>query len=111
MLFAAEAQSVAPDAREECYTGTFDLAPACTPYVSVHLFGEESFKRATLMAALNVRHAEAGLAGDAELPDHIAVLARFAAQAGEEERRELAEFLEQTMQRLPPNSRTSCPCA
>ena len=81
-----------PAEREELYTAAFDVTPACVPYVSIHLFGEENFKRAEFMAALQARYAEVGFDPAGELPDHIAVLARFAAQAGEEERRELAEF-------------------
>src|SRR5512138_1986014 len=36
----------------ELYTRTFDLTPVCAPYLSVHLFGESSFKRAQLMTGL-----------------------------------------------------------
>ncbi|MBM4131179.1 hypothetical protein FJ250_09150 [bacterium] len=79
-----------PAAREECYTATFDLMAACTPYASVHLFGEESFKRAALMSALNARAADAGLPPSGELPDHVARLLALAARLDEAECRELA---------------------
>lgn len=63
---------------EELYFRTFDLAAQCAPYVSVHLFGEESFKRAELMTALAEAYAGAGLARGTELPDHLAVVLKQA---------------------------------
>lgn len=80
------------DDLQELYTATFDVTPVCVPYVSIHLFGEENFKRGEFMAALNARYVETGFATNGELADHIAVLLRFAAQVDEVERRELAEF-------------------
>jgi len=76
-------------AREELYTAAFDLSPACTPYVSVHLFGAENYKRGELMARLNGAFAEYGFAGGSELPDHLAVLLRFLPCLPREEREEL----------------------
>lgn len=58
----------------ELYTRTFDLAPACAPYLSVHLFGESSFKRARLMTGLAELYAAKAIASDGELPDHVGVL-------------------------------------
>jgi nitrate reductase delta subunit len=78
--------------REELYTAAFDVTPACVPYASIHLFGEENFKRGEFMAALRARYAEAGFDAGDELPDHLATLLRFAAHASEAERRELVEF-------------------
>lgn len=80
------------DERQELYTATFDVTPVCVPYVSIHLFGEENFKRGEFMAALHARYAQAGFDPRGELADHIAVLLRFAAQVDDAERRELAEF-------------------
>jgi len=80
------------DERQELYTATFDVTPVCVPYVSIHLFGEENFKRGEFMAALHARYAEVGFTTNGELADHLAVLLRYAAQADEAERRELAEF-------------------
>ena len=90
--FAGPFLSLAPEAREELYTGTFDITPACVAYVSIHLFGEENFKRGEFMAALNARYASAGFDPGGELPDHLAILVRFAAGIEVEERRELTEF-------------------
>lgn len=80
------------DEQQELYTATFDVTPVCVPYVSIHLFGEENFKRGEFMAALHARYAQAGFNMRGELADHITVLLRFAAQVDEEERRELAQF-------------------
>jgi nitrate reductase delta subunit len=90
--FAAAISPLSPDEREELYTGTFDVTPACVLYVSIHLFGEENFKRGEFMASLQSRYQEAGFNTDGELPDHLSTLLRYAAQAGETERRELAEY-------------------
>ena len=84
--------ALSQDEREELYTSTFDVTPACVPYVSIHLFGEENFKRGEFMAALSARYASAGFDARGELPDHIAVLLRFIAQTDEAERREMIEF-------------------
>jgi nitrate reductase molybdenum cofactor assembly chaperone NarJ/NarW len=78
--------------REELYTRTFELSPACVPYVSIHLFGEENFKRGELMAALHARYAEVGFSPGQELPDHLAILLRFAAATDDTERHELLEY-------------------
>ncbi len=90
--FADPALALSTDAREELYTGTFDITPACVPYTSIHLFGEENFKRGEMMAALHARYAQASFDPRGELPDHLSVLLRFAATIGEAELRELAEY-------------------
>lgn len=84
--------ALSQDEREELYTTTFDVTPACVPYVSIHLFGEENFKRGKFMAALNARYIAAGFNTYGELPDHIAVLLRFVAQIDEDERQEMIRF-------------------
>jgi len=92
VAFSKAIDALTHDAREELYTATFDVTPQCVPYASIHLFGEENFKRGEFMAALHSRYelVEFGTAG--ELPDHIAVLLSYAAMLGEAERRELLEF-------------------
>ncbi|OPZ84618.1 MAG: Nitrate reductase delta subunit [bacterium ADurb.Bin429] len=79
-------------AREELYTGTFDLAPVCVPYVSVYLFGAENYKRSELMARLNDEYARRGFAPGSELPDHLGVLLRFLPCLPSDEQRELLHF-------------------
>jgi nitrate reductase delta subunit len=90
--FAAAMSALPPDEREGLYTATFDVTPVCVPYVSIHLFGEENFKRGEFMAALQARYRQAGFDARGELPDHLAVLLRFAARTDEPERRELFQF-------------------
>jgi nitrate reductase molybdenum cofactor assembly chaperone NarJ/NarW len=66
------------EAQEEVYTRTFLVMPSCVPYVSVHLFGDESFRRGRLMARLREAYDGRGFDPGTELPDHLAVLLRFA---------------------------------
>ena len=44
--FLAWLLSAEPGEVEEAYVRTFLVTPVCAPYASVHLFGEESFRRA-----------------------------------------------------------------
>ncbi len=96
--------------REELHAATFDLSRQCVPYVSIHLFGEENFKRGAFMAALNARYVAIGFSAGGELPDHLAVLLRFLGEAADEaERHELvlhALFgpVERMMASLPPTN-------
>lgn len=80
------------DQIEEIYTHTFDITPSCVAYVSIHLFGEENFKRGEFMATLKDRYTQLGFDDRGELPDHLSVLLRFAAIVDEDERRELYGF-------------------
>lgn len=91
--FYAEMARLSVEQAQELYTRTFDLAPVCVPYASVHLFGGESFKRAELMSGLNAAYARCGLERDGELPDHLAVLLRAVPMLDDEEREELARFV------------------
>jgi nitrate reductase delta subunit len=77
---------------EEAYTRAFYVNAACAPYVSVHLFGSESFDRGALMARLRERFDVAGFSPGSELPDHIAVLLRFVAHIGREELDDLVRY-------------------
>jgi nitrate reductase molybdenum cofactor assembly chaperone NarJ/NarW len=77
-LDLAELQSV--------YTSTFDLAPACSPYLGVHLFGDESRDRARLMSGLQMTYHKHGVSLQGrELPDHIAEVLGLAGAFGDEE--------------------------
>ena len=75
--------------RQEYYVQSFDLMPKCSLYLSVHLFGEESFKRAELMAGLKSVYEKHGVSGMTELPDHLAVILKQRALFDEEEWSEL----------------------
>lgn len=77
--FGDEMARVSVRRAQEMYSRSFDLAPVCVPYVSVHLFGAESFKRAELMTGLNAAYEQMGFDAGAELPDHVALLLRAAA--------------------------------
>jgi nitrate reductase delta subunit len=79
--FAAFAEAAGPAALEELYTSTFDLRPACAPYVGVQLVGEESPLRGPLLAKLAELYAAEGHAPREELPDHVAEVLAFAAVA------------------------------
>jgi nitrate reductase delta subunit len=92
VAFRGAMAALTHDAREELYTATFDVTPQCVPYASIHLFGEENFKRGEFMAALHSRYELLEFATAGELPDHVAVLLRYASMLGEAERRELLEF-------------------
>lgn len=79
------------DELEELYTRTFDLTPSCAPFLSVHLFGQESFRRARLMTGLEEVYRKAGFDRGTELPDHVAVVLQAAESFPEAEWAELVE--------------------
>jgi nitrate reductase delta subunit len=81
------------DALRELYASTFDLSPVCVPYASVHLFGDESFKRARLMGGLADAYRRAEFDPGGELPDHIATMLRFLPQMTTEEQQDLARLV------------------
>jgi nitrate reductase delta subunit len=72
--FAAHLRGLELHEIQELYSSTFDLTPACAPYLSVHLFGEDSFKRAHLMTGLRECYAATGVPCEHELPDHLAIV-------------------------------------
>ena len=74
------------------YTATFDLGPSCSPYVGVHLFGDENPDRARLMVGLRLAYERIGMSEGGEMPDHIANVLAFAA-CETEEREELLKFV------------------
>lgn len=91
--FQAELSGLSTAYAQELYTRTFDLSPVCVPYVSVHLFGAESFKRAELMTGLIAAYERAGFERGTELPDHIALLLRSAPGFNADEWEDLAAFV------------------
>ena len=90
--FAGEIAALPPESLEEAYVRAFLVAPTAAPYVGVHLFGEESFKRAHFMAQLVERFQALGFSPGSELPDHLGVLLRFADRIDGEERRDLERW-------------------
>jgi nitrate reductase delta subunit len=79
--FAAAAEAAEPAALEELYTATFDLDPACAPYIGVQLLGDEDPMRGPLLAKLAEIYAAEGHATRGELPDHVAEVMGFLAVA------------------------------
>lgn len=77
---------------EELFTRTFDVAPIVCPYITAHIYGDENFDRGRLMSALSSKFVERGFEPGAELPDHIAILLRFAPYLDEDEISELSDF-------------------
>ncbi len=73
-LFADEADLLGQAGLEEIYERTFDLSPVVAPYLSVHLWGEESFQRAMLMTGLRAAYGRIGVSDGTELPDHLALV-------------------------------------
>lgn len=91
--FAGSIAKLSGDALEELHLRTFVVAPSCVPYVGVHLYGEESFKRGELMALLRDGFEAHDFHAREELPDHVAVLLRFAGRLSGDELRELETWL------------------
>jgi nitrate reductase delta subunit len=77
------------DELQDLYTRTFDLTPRCVPYLSVHLFGAESFDRGRLMTGLDEAYRRACFDRGSELPDHLGLVLRFATAFDETEWDEL----------------------
>jgi len=89
--FLAFAEANPLETMEELYTATFDLNPACCPYVGYQLVGEDP-RRAAFMLELRELYRAAGFDVDGDLPDHAAILLRFLGyRLGSQEERELAE--------------------
>jgi nitrate reductase molybdenum cofactor assembly chaperone NarJ/NarW len=78
--FAGRCDATSPGLLEELYTATFDLAPACVPYVGHHLFGEGR-ERSMFLARLRGMQREEGFVAGSELPDHVCEVLRLVALA------------------------------
>lgn len=63
---------------EESFTSTFDLQPACCPYVGHHLLGD-NHKRGMLLAQLKEVYRTRGFEYESDLPDHASAVLRFLA--------------------------------
>jgi len=77
---------------EELYTRTFDLAAIASPYITGYIYGDENYDRGTLMACLSENYSRLGFELEGELPDHLALLLRFASWLDEETLDELIEY-------------------
>lgn len=76
--FAGALHAHDPTWLEELYTTTFDLAPACAPYVGHQLFGDTPI-RGPFLAKLAEVFAAGGFQPREELGDHVAEVLRFLA--------------------------------
>lgn len=77
--FLSRAERARPFEMEEVYSATFDLDPACAPYLGHHLAGETP-KRGVFMARLADAYRQDGFEGgtrSGELPDHVSVVLRY----------------------------------
>lgn len=77
--FLSRAERARPFEMEEIYSSTFDLDPACAPYLGHHLAGETP-KRGVFMARLADAYRQDGFEGGTrtgELPDHVSVVLRY----------------------------------
>jgi len=61
---------------EEIFTATFDLQPACHPYVGYQLCGE-SQQRTMFLIKLQQLYNQHDFAAGSELPDHLSTMLRF----------------------------------
>lgn len=79
--FAADVEGLSPGELEELYTSTFDVEPACVPYVGVQLLGDGETLRGLLLAKLAELYEHEGYTPREELPDHVAEVLGFLALA------------------------------
>ena len=107
--FVSRAERARPFEMEEIYSSTFDLDPACAPYVGHHLAGETS-KRGVFMARLADAYRQDGFEGgtpSGELPDHLSVVLRYLSAVPEGPSREalledaLVPALDRMLEALP----------
>ena len=91
--FAKEMAQLDLAGQQATYTTTFDLAPSCSPYLGIHLFGDENRDRGRLMVGLRQSYDRASIRNDAELPDHIAEVFAFSGRAPDDEWRDLEELV------------------
>lgn len=79
--------------QQELYTRTFDLSPLCSPALSVHLFGVESFKRSHLMVGLLDMYRAAGFDVCGETADHMPTVMRFLPCTSAADRQEIIHYI------------------
>lgn len=91
--FQAETNPWTLETLQEQFTRSFDLSPVCPPYLSIHLFGGESFKRAELMVGLADAYRRAGFAYGTELPDHVGKVLQALPLLESNERNDLVAYV------------------
>lgn len=68
--FCTAVKPLAPPAREELYTRTFDINPVCSLEIGWQLFGED-YHRGALLVRLRGELRRHGVEESTELPDHL----------------------------------------
>lgn len=63
---------------QELYIKTFELNSVCIPYVGVHIFGEDGFKRGAFLSRLKNTYNDYKINARYELPDHISKILKLA---------------------------------
>lgn len=91
--FMSEMSGLSLSEIQELYSKTFDLSPLCSPALSVHLFGVESFKRSHLMVGLLDMYAKASYASSGESADHMSTVIGFLPYASLSEQKEITSFI------------------
>jgi len=86
--FLARAERGPPGELEEIYTATFDLQPACAPYLGTHLCGETP-KRTAFLSQLAGVYAASGFRPRGELADHLSEVLAFLAESPDEVERDV----------------------
>ena len=69
---------------KETYADTFDLHAGCPPFVGYHLFGEENH-RGLFLSGLQEQYQIYHFSAPDQVPDHLGMMLRFLAQAGDDE--------------------------
>jgi nitrate reductase molybdenum cofactor assembly chaperone NarJ/NarW len=78
--FAAFAHSTVAAKMQELYTSAFDLQALCAPYLGYQLCGEDA-RRGLFLMKLQELYRAHGFEAGRELPDHLAEVLSFLAQA------------------------------
>lgn len=73
--FLSHLDRLAPSGREELFTRTFDLNPACALEIGWHLYGE-NYERGAFLVWLREQHRALGVTESGELPDHLSYVLR-----------------------------------
>ncbi|HEU5163211.1 MAG TPA: molecular chaperone TorD family protein [Thermoanaerobaculia bacterium] len=91
--FAREIDALGLSAREITYTSTFDLAPSCSPYLGIQVFGDNGRERSRLMVGLRASYTAAGHELRGELPDHLALVLAYGPDFEDEEWSDLLRLI------------------
>ncbi|HZY05633.1 MAG TPA: nitrate reductase molybdenum cofactor assembly chaperone [Anaeromyxobacteraceae bacterium] len=86
--FVSRAERAGPHELEETFSATFDLQPACAPYLGHHLCGDGPGRGLFLARLAGVYRQDGFAAEGAELPDHLSVVLRYLAATPAGEARE-----------------------